>query len=75
VPFFFTIVGPDGSIRAKEVFDSPIEFQKGRRRAGVFEEIEQVIELGKEETGASYEIIVGFQLTREQLERNRKRRL
>jgi hypothetical protein len=75
LPFFVSIVGRNGEVRAKEIFDSAIEFEKGRRRTGIFEEIEQFIELRSEESGADYEIIVGFQLNREQLELNRKRRL
>lgn len=75
VRFFVSIIDMHGNIRAKEIFDSKIEFPEGKRRAGVFEEIEQFIDLRDNETGASYEVIVGFQLTKEQLERNRKRRL
>jgi len=73
-PFFVAITDIDQNILAKEVFDSVVEFPDGRRRAGVYEEITQEIALGPDETGIAYEIIVGFQLSREQLERNRARR-
>lgn len=72
--FFVTIIDFRGNILTKKVFGSEIEFVQGRRRAGVFEEIEQTIELRENESGADYEIIVGFQLNQDQLERNRKQR-
>jgi len=73
-PFFVAVTDRDQNILAKEVFDSVVEFPEGRRRAGVFEEVEQQIALRDEETGDDYEIIVGFQLSRDQLDRNRARR-
>lgn len=73
-PFFVAITDKRQNILAKEVFTSEVEFPKGRRRAGVIEEVEQIIPLKTDQTGADYEIIVGFQLTREQLEFNRRRR-
>ncbi len=74
VPFFVAIVDKDQNIIAKEEFDSEIEFRDGRRRAGVREEVEQIIFLKKGEVGADYEIIVGLQISEQQLKQNRGKR-
>jgi len=72
--FFVAITDLDQNILAKQVFQSPIEFPAGRRRAGAIEEIEQLIPLLEGTNGASYEIVIGFQLDQEQLHYNRNRR-
>lgn len=74
LPFFVALADAERQIVAKQVFDSVIPIPQGRRRAGVREEIEQVIPLTPGEAPPAYEIIVGFQLTAEQLEQNRRAR-
>jgi hypothetical protein len=74
VPFFVGIIDAGQNIIAKKNFASEIEFREGRRRAGVREEIEQIVFLKKGEDAADYEIIVGLQLTEQQLKQNRGRR-
>jgi hypothetical protein len=73
-PFFVAVTDSEQNVLAKQVFDSVIEIPDGRRRAGVFEEMEQIVLLNEGETGSDYEVIVGFQLSQEQLDRNRRRR-
>ena len=70
--YFVAISGPDGRVLAKETFHSKIAFAPNRRRAGILEEIEQSIPLRKDEGGGGYEILVGFQLTEEQMKFNRR---
>lgn len=72
LPFFVAILDEQRQVVAKQVFDSAIPIPSGRRRAGVREEIEQVIPLT--DAAPYYEIVVGFQLTPEQLEQNRRGR-
>ena len=72
--FFVAITDLDQNILAKKVFQSPIEFPSGRRRAGVVEEIEQLIPLAEGSNGASYDILIGFQLDKDQLDYNRDRK-
>jgi len=72
--FFVAITDLNQTILAKQVFQSPIEFPTGRRRAGSIEEIEQLIPLPEGTNGASYEIVIGFQLEKDQLDYNRLRR-
>lgn len=71
-PFFVAIADSRQNILAKQVFDSVIEFDRRQRRAGVREEIDQELSLVGEDSGANYEVLVGFQLTAEQLEQNRR---
>lgn len=72
LPFFVAVTDEARSIVAKKVFESAIPVPRGQRRAGVREEIEQVIPLPAGEPAPYYEIVVGFQLTPEQLEQNRR---
>jgi len=71
VPYFVAIIDKAQNIIAKAEFESEIEFRDGRRRAGVREEVEQIIYLKEGEVGTDYEIIVGLQLTAPQLKQNR----
>ena len=72
--FFVALTDPSENILAKEVFASPLEFRADQRRAGVIEQIEQRFALKSGERAAQYAILVGFQLTKDQLDFNRKNR-
>ncbi|MBH62864.1 MAG: hypothetical protein CL569_10550 [Alphaproteobacteria bacterium] len=72
--FFAAVVDPDGRVVAKETFDSRIEFPSGRRQIGVREEMVQRIPLSTQIRGPEYQVLVGFQLTPDQLEYNQSRR-
>ncbi len=72
LPYFVAIIGPDQAILAKQVFASPIEFEQNRRRAGALEQTDQTIPLQDGQTGADFEILVGFQLSAAQLDYNRQ---
>ncbi len=74
VPFFVAVIDGAQNIIAKKNFDSEIEFRDGRRRAGVREEIDQTVFLQEGEHGPEYEIIVGLQVTEQQLQQNRGQR-
>ena len=74
LPVFIAVTGAGQDILAKEVFDTTVEFPSGLRQGQAVGEYEQSLHLKDGETGANYEIIVGFQLTKEQLEMNRPRR-
>ncbi len=74
VPFFVAIIDKAQNIVAKQQFQSEMAFGKVRRRGGVREEIEQIIFLKENESGADYEIIVGLQLDKAQLQQNRGQR-
>ena len=74
MPFYVAITDVSENIIAKETFGSKMDFQQSRRRVGVVEEITQTIPLAGRRP-AEYEILVGLQLTADQLEFNRKARL
>jgi hypothetical protein len=73
VPYFVAIVDADQHILAKKVFETVIELEQGHRRGGVREETEQIVPLATVDDRRRYEIMIGFQLSHEQLEENRRR--
>ena len=73
VPYFVAVIDIEQNILAKEVFESAFELPEGQRRAAVREETEQIIPLASPADRRRYEIMIGFQLTKEQLEENRRR--
>jgi len=73
-PYFVAIVSRDERILAKEVFDVELTFQQGQRRIGVTETSRERIPLAEGEIGLDYQILVGLQLTEEQLAFNRRER-
>lgn len=73
VPYFVAVTKGEDEILAKRIFDSEIEFPESRRRAGVREEVDQTIQLLPDESAAAYEIIIGLQVSEDQLQRNRAR--
>ncbi len=72
IPFYVAVVDKAQNILAKETFGSAMEFPQGRRRAGVSEEITQKIPLSAERRPGDIEVLVGLQLSPQQLEYNRK---
>ena len=74
IVFFAAIISPDGQVIAKETFESRVEFPQNRRRVGVREQVTQKIPLTAQVAGQDYQILVGFQLTPDQLEYNQSRR-
>ena len=72
--FFVAVVDPAEKILAKEVFVTPLEFDRDQRSSVVVEKIEQRFTLRSGERAVQYSILIGFQLSREQLKYNRKNR-
>ncbi|WP_148301779.1 hypothetical protein [Sneathiella glossodoripedis] len=72
LPFFISIVDRDKKILSKRVFDSPIEIPEGKRRGAALEEMIHRIPVLSGRDGRDYTIVLGFQLTAEQLEYNRQ---
>jgi hypothetical protein len=72
--FFVAIADSSKHILNKKIFTSPVEIPDGRRRGAVQEELAQYIPLPPGRSGEDYSIIVGFQLTQEQLDYNIKSR-
>jgi hypothetical protein len=74
VPYFIAIGDPDRNILAKEVFSSTVTFLPNQSRAYNTEETEETIPLPKGRSAERYGIVIGLQLTPEELEYNRNRR-
>lgn len=72
VPYFISVVGPGGKILVKEVFESEMAFEPGDRWIEVEERSLQSIFPGPNDSGADFDIVIGLQLTPEQLAYNRK---
>lgn len=72
--YFVAIADARRNILAKEVFRVRLEFPQTQSRVGTVEQIEPRIPLKDRAEGVDYEIVVGFQLTPEELEWNRTRR-
>jgi len=71
--YFVAVARADKTILAREGFDAAIELPSDQTRAGIFEEIEQTIPIQEGESGENYVIVVGFEMTPEELDFNRER--
>ena len=71
--FFVAVVDDAQRVLARERFASTLVLGRSERRAGVVEEIEEVIPLPAGQSGINYEILIGFELTDAQLAYNRRR--
>lgn len=72
--FFVAVADSNNQILNKKVFDSPVEVPEGRRRGAVEEELRQRFPIVSGTRGSDYRVIVGFQLTKEQMAYNQKSR-
>ncbi|BBK34832.1 hypothetical protein EDC65_2681 [Stella humosa] len=72
VTYFVAVADAANQVLARETFTVPVKFEGNVTRMQASEEIEQVIQLGGG-TGAGHKIFVGFPLTEEQLNQNRRR--
>ena len=57
---------------ASEIFAIDLTFAGGQNFAAVVEELEQVIPLASPQDGRRYQVLLGFRLTRDQLQFNRR---
>jgi hypothetical protein len=73
VPYFIAIGDPQRNVLAKEVFSSTVTFLPNQPRAASTEETEETIPLPKGRSAEKYGIVVGLQLSPEELEYNRDR--
>jgi hypothetical protein len=72
--YFVAVADPQRNILAKEVFRVQFKFAPNEQRVGTVDEIEPRIPLKSRADGVEYQIIVGFQLTPEEIEWNRTRK-
>jgi hypothetical protein len=72
VNYFIAVTRTDKTILAREAFDVAIELPGNQTRNEIIEEIEQTIPIPEGYSGASLVILVGFEMTPEELEFNRQ---
>lgn len=72
-PYFIAITTPSGDITAKEIFSATMTYTPGESAKRHTEPMRQVIPMTGEYNPRDYEILIGFQLTPEELAYNRSR--
>ncbi len=72
--YFVAIANPAGTVLARERFTALSPVSPTVSRAQASEELEQIIPLPRGRSAENYRIIVGLQVTREELEFNRRPR-
>ncbi len=70
--YFVAVADPQQQVLAKEIFQTDIVFPAGGATAGTSEALVQRIPLDNAALGRAYYILVGFQLSPQQLEFNRR---
>ena len=70
-PYFVAVTTPDGQILAKEIFAAAIGYDKAQQRTAVVENLRQVIPVSGGTFTGSPELMLGFQLTDQELVYNR----
>lgn len=71
-PYFVALLNPDGEVISKDLRKGTVKFKSGKTEAFFaqeYEDIEFTVPEGKD--GLGFEILIGFQLTREQIELKR----
>jgi hypothetical protein len=74
VEYFVAVVDPTGEIVAREAFGSSIPFADNRRRVGLREIVEPSIPNPPNRSFVGYRVLIGLQLTKQQLAYNRRHR-
>lgn len=75
VPYFIAIVDPSRNILAKEVFTKTLTFQPNVSRATDVDQTQELIPLPRGKSAERYGIVVGMQLTGDEVEYNRNKTL
>jgi hypothetical protein len=71
---FFVAVMDGGMIRDKQVFPVRAELRENQDQARISSgQITMMMPVNKDKSAASYDVLIGFQLTQDELETNRRR--
>ena len=71
-PFFVAVTANNGDILAKEIFSASLNYGPGQNAQGYTEKLRQIIPLENRNRGKDFKVLVGFQLTPDQLTYNRQ---
>lgn len=70
-PYFVTVTGPNDQVIAKQVMANVLVFPPNQPRAGATDQLTQNIPLRNPRDAGKYHVLLGFQLTPEELAYNR----
>ncbi len=71
-PFFIAVTSPSGEIMGKEIFAASLTYGANENEHTYFENLRQIIPIKSKNTAKYYKILVGFQVTPDQLAYNRE---
>ena len=71
-PFFVAVTTPAGKIIAKEIFAASMTYGAKENEHTYFENLRQIIPIKSKVQANNYRILIGFQVTPDQLEYNRE---
>lgn len=71
-PYFVAVLAPNGQILAKEVFAASMTYEEGAGMHNYVEELRQIIPTRSRYEGSKFKVLIGFQLSDEQLDFNRQ---
>ena len=72
-PFFAAVTSANGKILAKEVFTATLNYGPGQTSQVITEKLRQIIPFENAAKGSDYKVLVGLQLTPNQLAYNRQK--
>lgn len=70
-PYFLTVITPDGQILSKDVFALSMVYENKKTALQKREELRQIIPLGQGQSSGKFQVIIGFQLSEQELQFNR----
>ena len=70
-PFFVAVTSPSGKIMAKEIFAASLTYGTNETTHTYFEKLRQIIPIKSKSNAKAYKILIGFQVTPDQLSYNR----
>jgi hypothetical protein len=69
--YFVAITAPDDTVVAKQEFTTTVDFPANAPRAGTREDLQQQIPMPRDTDARNYQVLLGFQLSPQELEHNR----
>ena len=70
-PYFISVITLSGQILSKDVFALAMMYDKGVARMVKQDKLRQTIPLMERQSASGFQVVVGFQLTEEELDYNR----
>jgi len=71
-PFFVAVTTPNGKIMAKEIFAASLTYGANENEHAYFENLRQIIPIKSKNQAHNYRVLIGFQVTPDQLKYNRE---